>query len=776
MVSTSSIPTSRRPELIIQPSGGGGSVVKDPISRTYYRLGEQEAFLLTRLDGRQSVDDIRREFEETFDEPLSEGDVNDFVDLAREQSFLADGAKVGSTDKSLGRQVRQIFYWRRSLIDPDRFLNWLEPRTRFLFTGVFLAGSLGLICWASLLFFTHREEFIRYIPRSWEALVFVWVTVALATWLHELAHGLACKHYGGEVHEIGVLLMFFMPCFYCDVSDAWLFREKSKRLWVTVAGTYCDLCVWALGVLIWRLTLPDTLAGAFAAVVVSVCGIRCFFNAIPLLKLDGYYFLSDLLELHNLRQRSLARVADYVRWLLWGGARPEAVPRSRLLLALGVATWSFSVFFLVMMLYSLGRYLLFRWGILGFAGVAFLGWLSIPNLFADFSKGEIMNMFRFRWRRLAIWGSIAAAAAVALAVIPMHEKATGPFRVRPSSRAEIRAPVSGFLHTIYREEGQDVEPGALIVLLEVPDLSSKISEKEAEVNEARAKWRLAELGPRKEEIAEQRHKAARAKEWRDLAEQDLARKRKALAEEITRLGEAIRQHTAERDNARDNLAVSQRLFERKALALDQLRDWEKRHIVAEAQVKQAEAAHRERVTVGLQEPEGELAKRDKEWADARSALTLLEIGTRPEEVDAQKAHLQRLEESLSYLRKISDKVKVQSSIAGVITTPYLKEKIGSYVKEGDLICEVENTRNLEVEIPLLEQEVGYVEVGCDVELKARALPFETLKAKVHRIAPAAAKPEKPELAPATQNTLTVYCRLDDSTVKLHPGMTGYARI
>ena len=84
------------------------------------------------------------------------------------------------------------------------------------------------------------------------------------------------------------------------------------------------------------------------------------------------------------------------------------------------------------------------------------------------------------------------------------------------SRAEIRAPVSGFLQTIYREEGQDVEPGTIIVVLDVPDLSSKISEKEAEVNEARAKLRLAEVGPRKEEVQEQRQKVVRAKSLQDL--------------------------------------------------------------------------------------------------------------------------------------------------------------------------------------------------------------------------------------------------------------------
>ena len=108
---------------------------------------------------------------------------------------------------------------------------------------------------------------------------------------------------------------------------------------------------------------------------------------------------------------------------------------------------------------------------------------------------------------------------------------------------------------------------------------------------------------------------------------------------------------------------------------------------------------------------------------------------------------------------MNEKLQVQSSIAGVVTTPHLKEKIGGFFKEGDLICEVENIADLEVEIPLAEQEVGHVRVGLDVELKARALPLETLNAHVHRIAPAATKLEKPELTTTTQNTLTVYCRL-----------------
>ncbi len=99
--------------------------------------------------------------------------------------------------------------------------------------------------------------------------------------------------------------MFFMPCFYCNVSDAWLFREKSKRLWVTFAGGYFELFVWALAVFVWRLTVPESMVNYLAFVVLASCGIQSFFNFNPLIKLDGYYLLSDGMELPNLHQRLL---------------------------------------------------------------------------------------------------------------------------------------------------------------------------------------------------------------------------------------------------------------------------------------------------------------------------------------------------------------------------------------------------------------------------------------------------------------------------------------
>src|SRR5207247_1977959 len=148
-----------------------------------------------------------------------------------------------------------------------------------------------------------------------------------------------CKRFGGEVHEVGFLFLFLMPCFYCNVSDAWLLPEKSKRVWVTLAGPFCDLFLASLGVFVWRLTPPDSLTNYLALGVFFVCAGRTLLNVNPLLRLDGYYILSDLAEIPNLQQRSFHELKARMRWLLWGAPRPSSPPRGRFLLTYGLASW-----------------------------------------------------------------------------------------------------------------------------------------------------------------------------------------------------------------------------------------------------------------------------------------------------------------------------------------------------------------------------------------------------------------------------------------------------
>jgi multidrug resistance efflux pump len=153
----------------------------------------------------------------------------------------------------------------------------------------------------------------------------------------------------------------------------------------------------------------------------------------------------------------------------------------------------------------------------------------------------------------------------------------------------------------------------------------------------------------------------------------------------------------------------------------------------------------------------------------QATVNLLEVGPRSEEVEVERARLARVQEEARYLEQLQDKLPVHSPVPGLVTTPRMKEKVGQHVREGELICVIEESAGLEVEITLAEQDVARVRPGQAVALRARALPFETLPAQVDRIAPAAGRGE-------VQSTVTVYCRLDDYPPGLRPGMTGYGRV
>src|SRR6266568_3368995 len=270
------IPPRRRSDLLVRPLGERGDcVVKDQRSGEYYNLGPQESFLLERLDGEQTAHAICDSFQKKFSQPLTEADLQEFLELARSLGFLQIVGVPGTlrdrpitappqdeaTSPVPQKKTRQnLLYFRVSAFDPDRFFNWLEPKIRFIWTRAFFFLSTATILLAGFIFFANRWDLVSHF-------------------------------------------LYFMPCFFCNVSDAWLIKEKSKRLWVTLAGAWCDLCVWAMAVLIWRLTIQNTLINYLAWVVLSVCGIRIFFNFNPLLKLDGYYLLSDWLSIPNLRQR-----------------------------------------------------------------------------------------------------------------------------------------------------------------------------------------------------------------------------------------------------------------------------------------------------------------------------------------------------------------------------------------------------------------------------------------------------------------------------------------
>lgn len=778
---------ARSPDLVLGPFQKQGEyVAKNRRQGTYFKLGEFEYFLLLQLDGKNSSRGVRDAFEQRFGESLSRSELDDFVKMATERGFLAtessNQATIDSEDDEDGEMPAQagvkrkqsILNFRYSVFDPDQFFTWFEPKIRFVWTRGFLIVSALFIACAALMLWTNRGELASSFARTrfgWEAVAILWLTVVVVTTLHEFAHGLTCKHYGGEVHELGVLVMFFTPCFYCNVSDAWLIPEKSKRLWITAAGAYCDMCLWALAACVWRVTIQDSLINYVAWIVASVCGTRLFFNFNPMMKLDGYYLLSDWLEIPNLRRLSHDRWMSFVRWVLWGAERPAPQEHGRVLIAFGFVKWIFAAIFIDMVLMGLFKLLGTRWGLIGIACALWLSIVIVKRVFRGFFAGEALKMIKQRKFRTASWAVCIGALPVALFIGRAENRSVGTFEVRPAKRVEVRAEVAGFLREVTIDEGAQVSANAIVAKIDVPDLDSQIAQKLAQIGESQANLRRLTAGPRPEEVREQRFRVERATAWRDLAKNDLSRAKLAMQEDLNRLDQQVAQVQAEYDYLQQVLATSERMYQKGVLAGQQFRAEKKKSEVTLLQLQQVRAQKRAREAAGLLDAEAELARRTKELADVNASLKLLEAGSRPEEIDAERARGVRLQEELNFLKATQERLVIRSPLAGLVTTARMTEKIGQYLEKGALICVIEDATGLDAEIVLTEQEVSGVKAGQLVELKARALPYETFNARVDRVAPRAKTVEG-----ALQGTVVVYCHLDDKDANLLAGMTGVGRV
>jgi putative peptide zinc metalloprotease protein len=272
-------PPKLRGDLVVsqqETPEGSFCVVKDPATGRFFRFREAEHFILQQLDGATPLDLIQRKAEEKFGASLPQETLERFTTRLRGVGLLEDErADRGHLGSPRGRVRGSPLYLRLKAVDPDRLFNRLLPRVRLFFTPHFVVFSGTLILLAFAITFANWREISRDVPSlfRFKILFLIWLTSFIVVTAHEFAHGLTCKRFGGEVHEMGFLLIYLQPAFYCNVSDAWLFPEKSRRLWVTFAGPYFELFLWAVATLIWRVTEPETALHYMALVVMTTSAI-----------------------------------------------------------------------------------------------------------------------------------------------------------------------------------------------------------------------------------------------------------------------------------------------------------------------------------------------------------------------------------------------------------------------------------------------------------------------------------------------------------------------
>lgn len=316
-------------------------VVKDPMSLRYYRFNREEYFILEQLRRGVTLTQLKQAHRQEFKtDALNNQDIGVFVRTLLQKNLLIsdhperdrlmyESARKRARGKFISG-IRNFMFVKIPLYDPDKLFSRMVPRLQFLWSRTFFFIYLIMLAVAGVLIAQRWHDFMSMVGQNLftlRNLPLLLVSFWLVKTIHEFGHGLTCKYYGGEVHELGVLLIVFSPMFYCNITDSWTFTRKWPRLLTTAGGIMSELLIAALATVVWYFTEPPGFIHTWMFNLIMICSVSTIlFNANPLLRYDGYYFIMDLIEVPNLRQRSARLMNDlFVKYILGGHPteRPE---------------------------------------------------------------------------------------------------------------------------------------------------------------------------------------------------------------------------------------------------------------------------------------------------------------------------------------------------------------------------------------------------------------------------------------------------------------------
>lgn len=473
-------------------------VVQDPLTTHSHRLGIADYCILSSLR-------VDRTLAETFASLVQEGrlDAEDeerffqFIYSMHRAAFLKlpisdeetlHRRHVAKLEQRRKGRIASLLFYRVPVCNPDSFLVHTLGRVRPLCTRVAFFLWLALVATAFVILFQQWGEFRRPVADifSGDNLPLLWVTLIVLKVAHEFGHAYACRHYGGHVPEMGLYFILFTPCAYVDTTSSWGFPKKWQRFMVCMAGMYVELAIAALAMLLWSVTDPGLARSALHNVVVLASVVTIGFNINPLMRYDGYYALSDLVEIPNLRARSQAYATAVLKRATLGVPITKDWGSSQLrfwLLVFGVSGAAYKVLLVVGISTAIATKILLGGLLVG--GVYFGNEIvkivrrTLPYLW----YGEEAKPMRTRAVLLSIL--LFGGLPLAVAGIPIPSNVSAPAVLQGGTLEVVRAETSGFLSEVHIEPGARLVAGSAIARLEEPDKRANLAMKEARLEAAR---------------------------------------------------------------------------------------------------------------------------------------------------------------------------------------------------------------------------------------------------------------------------------------------------
>jgi putative peptide zinc metalloprotease protein len=748
-------------EYVTQEIDGDEVVlVRDPIRGTYFRFNVLQAAMLRALDGRRTAAEITAVLSEQFEVEIPPEAAERFIARAR-NLMLLEIAAYRVTSKAAVAQVRkalrkagfrtrspeprdpprarsaetrrfaeafaqlelghpraaagclakilerdpgnarakqlhdliQTAYIRAAdratdfptwvIFNPSRLLGWLSRTLgRFLFSWMGVLAMLAYVCIGAYAYTNISFEQVSLGP---SAIAIALVLKTVSGLLHEVGHGFACQRYGGNVTEIGFTLFYYVqPAFYCDTSSSYLINRRRHKMIVQLAGTVVSL-LWMSTLAIVMLVLnPSVPIYPGLTLSLALSSVLVFVNLVPFVKFDGYYAICDYFAFPNLRDRSFKLARAWLSKRLLGIEVPaETLPRRTHRLLITYAMVSFLVTALFM---YLGYFRLLAPVVERFRGAGLVFAVIVTGyLLRNVTLRPIWSLARLlvrERRRVFTRRRTAVLLAVAVAFVgpwflPWPVLIDAEFVVVPHQRADVRAQAAGRVGEIFVAEGDRVQRGQPLAALHSTALRARIAMLEAEREAASHHLDQRRRGARAEELTLARRRLDRASSEAERSTGD--------AEVATSLAEASLGTQTSADTARVRVATSAG-------------------------------------AVG----------------DARWSLSLLEAGTRREDVAVAQGELARIESQLAHLRAEQELLTLRSPIDGIVATAHLEDKLQAMLAPGDLFAEVHDLSAVVAEVSLSRRDpLAELRIGDEVALRPYGAQGGAVRARVERLRAAA---------------------------------------
>lgn len=482
-------------------------LLTDPFRNEFFRISEEAYSFVGRLRKDRTIDEVWKAcMEADADDAPGQEETIDLLSRLGQANLLQSNLP-GDAEKILGARLRKkermwkaqfanFLFVKIPLFNPDALLSGCLPIARIMFRPV------GVLLWCLVVLFG-----LVIALQDWERLSdqghgilspgnLPWlyaVSVGLKL-IHELAHGIVTRYFGGTVPKCGVLWMVLAPLPFVDASSSWAFRRRRERMLVAASGMLAELFVAGVATILWRYLDGEVLDAVCYNTMIMASVVTLFFNANPLLKFDGYYLISDWLQIPNLQERSKRRIRYLVE--RYAFRREEALDpagdaiEGRWLCVYGMAASTYRVFLLFAISLLVSEHF-FEFGLLLGAICLFLYFILPLLKFAKYLLAD-PGLKEVRGRAMLASFCFVGSLVAGLGLIPFPERFVEPFVVRPQERRTVYAEVPGEALEWLVNTGDRIEEGQVVARLRNPELDARVEAGEALLAATQTAWREAQ--------------------------------------------------------------------------------------------------------------------------------------------------------------------------------------------------------------------------------------------------------------------------------------------